>query len=143
MRADDNVQSEIRNAITKLADSYEKRDLSGFMACFAANDDTTLIGTGADEKRIGSAEIEAQVRRDWDQTDAIAMRLNTAAVSGSGNVAWATTDGTFEIKVGGQNIAVPARVTLVFERQNGTWLIVQSHFSTPHAEQEEGQSVPA
>lgn len=142
MKADPNTENEIKQAIARLTENYEKRNLAGFMSCFAEDKDVTVIGTGADEKRIGRAQIETQVTRDWEQTNAIAMRFNEVAVSAAGNVAWAITDGVFEIKIGQQELKVPARVTLVLERRNGRWLIVQSHFSAPLVNQEEGQSVP-
>ena len=142
MKADAKTESEVRNVIAVLTDNYAKRNLAGFMACFAPDDDVILLGTGADEKRVGPAQIRAQVTRDWDQTEAIAMRFNDVAVSAAGGVAWATTDGAFDIRVGGEDMLLPARVTFVLERRDGAWLIVQSHFSTPSAGQDEGESIP-
>jgi ketosteroid isomerase-like protein len=142
MKADAKTGSEVRNAIAIMADHYKSRNLAGLMACFAPDDDVALIGTGADEKRSGRAEIEAQAKRDWQQTEALAMRFNDIAVSAAGNVAWACTDGAFEIEAGGQEMTLPARVTLVLERRGGAWLIVQAHFSAPFSGQSEGQSAP-
>ena len=142
MKADTKTETEVRKAIAGLTGNYERRNLAGFMACFAEDPDVTLIGTGVDEKRVGRAQIETQVTRDWEQTDTVAMRFNDPAVSAAGNVAWAATDGTFEIKIGQEEMKLPARATFVLERRDGGWLIVQSHFSSPLAEQEEGQSVP-
>ncbi len=112
------------------------------MAVFAADNDVTIYGTGVDEKRIGTAEIRAQVSRDWNQTEALAMRFGAVAVSSAGNVAWANTDGTLEIGAGGAAMHLPVRATFVLERRSGAWLIVQAHFSTPAAGQDAGASVP-
>ena len=143
MKADPKTDAEVKSAIAALADHYEKRNLPGLATCFAPDDDVTLIGTGADERRVGRAQIEAQASRDWQQTDAAAMRFDTITVSAAGDIAWATTDAAFEIKVGPQDIRLPARVTFVLERRNSAWLIVQCHCSVPFAGQDAGQSVPA
>ncbi len=142
MKADTTTESGVKAAIAALANHYEKRNLDGFMAVFAADNDVTIYGTGVDEKRIGTAEIRAQVSRDWNQTEALAMRFGAVAVSSAGNVAWANTDGTLEIGAGGAAMHLPVRATFVLERRSGAWLIVQAHFSTPAAGQDAGASVP-
>ena len=132
MKADTTTESGVKAAIAALANHYEKRNLDGFMAVFAPDN----------EKRIGTAEIRAQVSRDWNQTEALAMRFGAVAVSSAGNVAWANTDGTLEIGAGGAAVHLPVRATFVLERRSGAWLIVQAHFSTPAAGQDAGASVP-
>jgi ketosteroid isomerase-like protein len=143
MKADAKTEAEIKALLTRLTDSYEKRDLEGFMACFAPDPDTVLYGTGADEKRIGPAEIQIQAQRDWDQTEAISMAFGWTSVSAAGPVAWAAIDGSFNIRAGGQEFTIPARVSFVLERRDDRWLIVHSHSSAPAAGQEEGESIPA
>jgi hypothetical protein len=41
----------------------------GFLALLVPDPDVFLYGTGADEKRQGLAEIQAQAERDWSQSD--------------------------------------------------------------------------
>ncbi|MDW4550841.1 nuclear transport factor 2 family protein [Defluviimonas sp. D31] len=142
MRADAKTEADIRNVIAAISEHYEKRNLKELMACFGADPDVMVFGTGADERPVGPAAIEAQVKRDWAQTDAIAIRLFNPAVSAAGDVAWVSSDGAFEITAGGQDMRVPARVTYVLERKNGAWQAVQAHYSTPAAGQEEGSSIP-
>lgn len=143
MKADAKTEAEVRALLTKLTDSYEKRDLEEFMACFAPDPDTVFYGTGADEKRIGPAGIQIQAERDWDQTDAISMVFGWTSISAAGPVAWAAMDGSFSIRAGGQDFIVSARVTIVLEKRDNRWLIVNGHFSAPATAQEEGQSIPA
>ncbi len=143
MKADAETEAEVRAVLTKLTNSYEKRDLEEFMSCFAPDSDTVLYGTGADEKRIGPAEIQIQAQRDWDQTEATSMAFGWTSVSAAGPVAWTAIDGAFKIRVGGQAFSMPARVTFVLEKRDKRWLIVHCHFSAPAAGQEEGESIPA
>ena len=142
MKADAKTEAEVRAVLTKLTNSYEKRDLEGFMGCFAPDPHAVLYGTGIDEKRIGLAEIRMQAQRDWDQSEAISMAFDWISVSAAGGVAWAAMDGAFKVRAGGQEFTMPARVTLVLVKRDDRWLIVQSHFSAPAAGQQEGESFP-
>jgi uncharacterized protein (TIGR02246 family) len=142
MKADAKTEAEVKALLASLTDSYQKRDLEGLMACFAPDSEAVFFGTGADEKRIGPAEIQIQAQRDWDQTEAISMAFDWISVSAAGPVAWAAIDGAFKIRAGGQAFTMPARATLVLEKRDGRWLILHGHFSAPAAGQEEGQSVP-
>jgi len=142
MKADVKTESEIKAVLDKLTRSYEQKDMAGLLACFAPDPDVVMFGTGADEKRVGLAEIQLQAQRDWDQTDSIAMAFDWTSISTAGPVAWAAIDGAFEIQAGGQAFRMPARSSFVLEKRNGQWLVVHGHFSAPAAGQEEGESIP-
>ena len=104
--------------------------------------DLVLLGTGADEKRIGQAEALAQTKRDWAQSETSSLEIGWHLVSSAGTVAWVTADIAFQFKAGGQQMALPGRLTAVLEQRDGKWLIAQSHFSFPTAGQDEGKSFP-
>lgn len=141
MYADDQTKKEVEAVITKMTEAYKARKISDMMACFAPDDDVVLIGTGMDEKRIGSEQIRMQAERDCSQTDSIEMSVVPKTISAAGSVAWAFCDGTFNIQAGGQAIKLPARVSLVLEKRGSKWLIEHAHFSTPAAGVEEGSSI--
>src|SRR3990172_9196486 len=111
MKVDAKTHAAVMIVLNKLADSYTKRDLAGLESIIAADPDVLMYGTGADEKRIGVAEIKAQAQRDWSQTEAAAIRYNWTLVSGTGTVAWAAADVTFKLKAGGQEMVFPGRMT--------------------------------
>jgi ketosteroid isomerase-like protein len=143
MKADRKTEAEVKEVLLRFAESYQRRDLEGLLAHVAPDQDVIMYGTGPDEKRVGPSEIQKQAERDWAQTDEIAMAFDWISVSAADSVAWAAADGRFKAKVNGQEMSMPARLTCVFERRNGDWLMVQSHFSTPAAGQDEGDSLPA
>ncbi|MCV2872780.1 nuclear transport factor 2 family protein [Defluviimonas sp. WL0050] len=143
MKADARTEAEVRKVIGQLSEHYEKRNLKELMACFGTDPDVMVFGTGVDEKPVGPSAIEAQVKRDWAQTEAIAIRLSDAVVSAAGNVAWVSGSGAFEISAGGQDMRMPARITYVLENRDDGWRVVQAHFSAPAADQAEGSSIPA
>ena len=142
MKADQKTISEVIAVLNKLGEAYARRDLESLLAGFAPDPDVVMYGTGADEKRVGLTEIRAQAERDWSQTEAAAIKHDTVSVSAAGLVAWAAVDGAFEVKAGGQEMALPARITYTLEKRENRWLIVQAHFSVPMAGQEEGESFP-
>ncbi len=141
MKADAKTHSEVKTALDNWADSYVKRDIKRLLACIAPDVDVLMYGTGADEKRAGLHGIQAQAERDWSQTEASAFILHDPVISASGPVAWVAADATFSVRVGGQDMAFPARLTSVFEKRDGRWLVAQAHFSLPAA-QGQGDSVP-
>lgn len=102
-----------------------------------------MYGTGADEKRIGLADIQAQTERDWSQIEAVSLIYGWTSISAAGSVAWVAADVTFNVQAGGQAMPLPARFTFVLEKRGEQWLSVHGHASLPAAEQIEGQSFPA
>jgi ketosteroid isomerase-like protein len=142
MKADNNTETAVRATLDKLAEGYARRNVETLLSAFAPDPDVVMFGTGADEKRVGPAEIRAQAERDWSQTEAASMSYGWTSVSAAGDVAWVSSDLTFALRAGGQAMQMRARLTAVLERREGSWLIVQAHFSLPAAGQEEGQSVP-
>lgn len=140
MKADNTTEAQVTKVLNRFTEAYRDRDLDAMMECFASDDDVFLYGTGADERRVGRAEIEAQAMRDWAQTETAAMDFQSILVSSAGVVSWAAVDGAFDLRSDGRQIRLPARITLVLENRDGEWLIVHAHFSTPAAEQAEGQS---
>jgi ketosteroid isomerase-like protein len=125
-----------------VTEGYTRRDLALLLSAFAPDPDVVMYGTGADERRIGLAEIQAQAERDWSQTEAAAVMYEWTSVSAADSVAWVATDASFNLKADGQEMTLPARITFVLEKRGEQWLIVRAHFSFPAAGQSEGESFP-
>jgi uncharacterized protein (TIGR02246 family) len=140
MKADGKTEAEVKAVLNTFAESYAKRDLDALMACFAPDSDVLLYGTGADEKRVGTTEIEIQAKRDWEQTETASMVLQSMSVSAAGQVAWVAADGTFDLRAEGQDMHIAVRITFVLEKRGSAWLIVHAHCSTPAASQAGGHS---
>ncbi len=143
MKADATTEAAVKAVLGQMAEGYARRDLTLIAAAFAPDPDVVMYGTGADEKRIGLAEIQAQAERDWSQAEATTLTYGWTSVSAAGSVAWAATDAAFNLTAGGHDMTLPARITYVLEKRGGQWLIVQAHFSLPATEQAEGESFPA
>ncbi len=142
MKADAMTEAAVKAVLDQVAEGYATRNLDTLRAAFAPDPDVVMYGTGADEKRIGLEAIQAQAERDWSQAEATSIAYGWTIVSAAGSVAWVATDAAFNLKAGGQEMTLPARMTFVLERRGDRWLIVQTHVSLPAAGQAEGVSFP-
>ena len=136
MKADPNTHDEVEAIIRKMSEAYKARNLKEVKACFAPDDDVSLVGTGADETRIGPGQIQEQAERDWAHTECIEMAFSRKRISAAGSVAWVFADGAFNVRAEGQAMTLPVRVSIVLEKRRDRWLIVHAHFSTAAAAQE-------
>lgn len=140
MKADAGTESAVMSAFTNFWTAYEKRDWDGLSSLLIPDPDVSLYGTGADEKRIGRAEIKVQAERDWSQSQSAALKFDWHSVSAAGPVAWVTADGAVHAKVDGESVTMPVRLTTVLEQRSGKWLVAHFHVSMPAGEQASGGS---
>ena len=143
MKADKKTETEVMAVINRFLETYTRRDAEGTLALLAPDPDILLIGTGADEKIVGIEQARKQLKRDYEQSGDISIRLGPVAISAAGPVAWVAADSTWRVKLGGQDVNYNWRWTMVMEKRQGKWLIMQSHLSAPAYSQAEGQSFPA
>jgi ketosteroid isomerase-like protein len=142
MKADASTEAAVKSVLDGLAENYKTRNLEGLLAGFAPDPDVVMYGTGADEKRVGLAQVKAQAERDWSQSDSISIKYKWMSVSASGPAAWVAADAAFVLKSAGESFSLPARTTFVLEKRGNNWLIVHAHFSFPASGQEAGESFP-
>lgn len=57
----------VRGVLDRFAAAYAAKDIAGVLGCFDVGTDGVRIGTGADEWRVGSAEVRAPTDRRGDQ----------------------------------------------------------------------------
>ena len=142
MKADARTKAAVMSTLRKLIEGYESRDMDSVLSCHAPDPDLVAIGTGVDEKSLGLNEVRAHLERDLAQSEAISIELGWSRVSAAGSVAWVAGDAIIHVKVKGQEISFPGRLTAVLEQRKGRWFIMQRHFSMPDREQAEGESFP-
>ncbi|MBI2171041.1 MAG: nuclear transport factor 2 family protein [Chloroflexi bacterium] len=140
MKADAKTEAAVIGAFNRLWRAYETRDGDSLSDMVVPDPEVVLYGTGADEKRIGVRQIKVQFERDWSQSEAASLRFNWHSVSMAGGAALVAADGAAHVKVGGQEVTMPVRATIAFERRGERWLVAQMHVSTPASEQSEGES---
>jgi ketosteroid isomerase-like protein len=142
MKADAKTEAAVMAVVDEFNETYARRDVDGLLALFAPDSDLVLFGTGADEKRVGLAEVKFQAERDWAQSDSISFEFGWHSVSAAGSVAWLAAEGMGQAQAGGQQMSFPFRFTAVLEHRGDKWLLTQAHVSVPAAGQDEGESIP-
>jgi ketosteroid isomerase-like protein len=130
--------------VTELFDrfgtAYSAKDVDAVMQLISTDPDTVMVGTGADEVRIGPDEIRRQVEQDVGQADELSLTLGTTRVSVRGEVAWAFAEPVVEVTAGGEHVRMPMRLTAVVTAEADRLVIRSAHVSVAFAEQEAGQS---
>lgn len=142
MKADAKTSQEIEDVLKRYAQGYAKKDVGTLMEIMAPDEDLIFIGTGKDEWVQGSTELKKGFERDLSQAESIKVDFGDLPISAAGNVAWTSTMMTMHAEINGEILVLEGRLSVVFEKRENKWLIVQLHFSIPATEQEEGQSFP-
>ena len=140
MRASPSTQAAVQATLQQWKDAYSRRDVDGALAVMAPDADVLGIGTGPDEWRVGPAEFKAQLQRDFAQSEALSVDYEPLVVSEAGPVAWVAGRASVQVRVEGQKLTLTGRFTAVLEQRGDRWLLMQTHFSLPAAEQAEGRS---
>ncbi len=143
MKADRKTEAEVVAVINRFIETYTRADVEGTLALLAPDPDVTMIGTGADEEIVGIDQVRMQIKRDYSQAGSISIKQGPIAVSAAGTVAWTRADSTWHVRMDGREMTYALRWTMVLEKRNGNWLVVQSHLSAPSDTQAKGQSFPA
>jgi class 3 adenylate cyclase len=138
---DQQAVAEVRSVMYRMAERYGARDVDGVMALFV-EEDPVNIGTGADEARLGSAEVRKQIARDLAEVEAVSMGMDHLKVKVYGDAAFAYSEVVFSATVEGELLSYPARTTVGLTRTDLGWRIAQIHTSFPYDAQMAGRSWP-
>ena len=116
MKADAATVVAVKEMAKKMSDAFAPPDMSALKSIFSPDADVVLIGTDAEEERVGPAEIEAQARKDWSHTDAMSISYDWMSISAAGSVAWGAANAAFHLRREGHRRDVLARATFVLQK---------------------------
>lgn len=140
MKADPRTEARVLDVFSRLAESMSNGDVESAVACFADDPDVFLLGTGADEVRLGIPAIREQIARDLGQAESVAWTFGPQSISAAGSVAWTSGEVSIRVSVGDQTHEALVRLTTALQERGGRWLIQQMHVSIPNAAQPVGRS---
>jgi ketosteroid isomerase-like protein len=143
MQADKQTEAAVMAVFHKFYEAYTANDLSKAMGTLVQDPNVVFLGAGQDERNVGPLEARSQMERDLSQAEKISFKEEWHHVSALGDIAWMVTDGTLSWMAGGTQESALSRISVVFVKQNGQWLIAQFHFSFIELRQAEGQSFPS
>ncbi len=143
MKADPETSAEVKKAFLGMWKAYECKDLEGVLAGYAPDPDTVVLGSGPDEIYVGPRQARKGLKRDFEQSQDVHVKLSGVRVSAAGKVAWLSANCTFLAhNEKGAGVVLAGRISAVLEKRRSQWLVAQSHFSMPYGEQDEGRSFP-
>ncbi|MGY8767263.1 MAG: nuclear transport factor 2 family protein [Pirellulales bacterium] len=137
MYATASLEAEVMVVLRELANAYACRDSERVLQLFSEDPDVLMLGSGQEEKSIGSAGILNQFQTDWQQLDTVRIRFGWRSVSYHGDVAWVATDCFMFVQAGYRQTEIPLRMTAVMIDHDGQWKISQLHLSSPVLPEEE------
>lgn len=108
-------------AFNALIDHIANGRVSETAAAFTEDADVALFGSEVSDRAIGPAEVRAHFVAIYARPYRILFDLQPGKVSAHGNVAWLTADGNYRLSTGDER--KPYRLTAVFERRAGKWLL--------------------
>jgi len=142
MVADAKTKAEVLKTVREMWKAYGRLDAEGVLGFYAPDPDIVVFGSGVDEVYVGPKQAKRGLKRDFAQTRSVKVGLSKVRISAAGKVAWLAANCLFTAYLAGCNVEMAGRLTTVFEKRKGSWLIVQSHFAMPYAGQAAGQSFP-
>jgi ketosteroid isomerase-like protein len=142
MLADAPTEGAVRAVLEQFITGYENGDVDAVVDTLSADADLVLLGTAADERRIGIDGARSQFERDISQSQSRSLQIGWTSISAAGDVAWLAAELMVTAVADGESITFPVRLTAVVEQRDGTWKIVQAHLSVPDSLTSEGQSFP-
>jgi ketosteroid isomerase-like protein len=142
MLADAPTKAAVLDTLRQFIAGYESGDLDAVVDTLLPDTDLVLLGTAADERRVGIDEARSQFERDISQSESRSLQIGWTSISAVGDVAWLAAELTVTAVAGGESVAFPVRLTAVFEQRDSTWKFAQAHLSVPDSSTSEGQSFP-
>jgi hypothetical protein len=74
MKANGKTEAAVMEVVNQFNEAYARRDIDGLLALVAPDSDLVVLGTGADERRVGPAELKLQSGWPGDKFPAAAER---------------------------------------------------------------------
>jgi len=126
---DSQVVAEINSFIEKFVKAYSKTDINEYLSLFTKDENLVMFGTG--EKWVGYENYKSAPQKDKDKFEDIPIKFDWTKINYHGQIAWIAAEVTVSLKVAGQKMSVPARLTGVLKKEGNDWLIAQGHISSP------------
>ena len=136
-------EAAVLRTLETYAEFYCSKNVDGLMSLFAAGEDISLIGTGADELCKGRSEIEGLFRRNFGEASATEFQWHWRHVTIKGNCATVAVALSIHLDAEEGPISVPLRWTVTLVQESGNWRWLHRHASLTASSQAEGKAYPA
>jgi uncharacterized protein (TIGR02246 family) len=131
VRADSPTESALLEILDRFCSAFAARDANGVIELFAPDADVVMV-TSEEALLRGSAEIAVFARRYASGKTTYSWEWDRRHVSRAGSVGWLLAQGTELAAHEDHEEKHAYRMSMVCERRDGRWLLVQVHGSSPH-----------
>jgi uncharacterized protein (TIGR02246 family) len=125
------TENELIDVLERFCSAFADRDAEAVMRLFAG-DPGVVVVTSEEPLLRGLGELRAFLDRYVDGPTTYSWEWDRHDVSAAGSVAWLLAEGTETAASPEGRKRHPYRMTMVFKRSEGRWLLVQVHGSSPH-----------
>jgi uncharacterized protein (TIGR02246 family) len=130
VRADAQTEAALLEILERFCSRFAARDAGGVMQLFAPDADVVMV-TSEESLLRGPDEIEAFLHRYVRGTTRYSWTWDRRGVSAARSVGWLLAEGTETVAAEGREEKHPYRMSVVCEKRDGRWLLVQIHGSSP------------
>ena len=131
MKPDARMEAEVISVLERFCSAFAERDVEAVMRLFAPDPDVAVV-TSEHPLLRGAGELRAFLERYVDGATTYSWQWDRHDVSAAGSLAWLLAEGTETAATGSAAEQHPYRMTMVLERRDQRWLLVQVHGSSPH-----------
>ncbi len=142
MKLDSKTENAVLRTLDRYAERYGAKDADDVTDLFADDPDVLLIGTGADERWIGKAEVRLQFERNFAEAERTRFEWRSRHIAAAGNAAWVAADAVVHVTVAGEDRSIPIRFTVVLEERDGIWRWLHRHAFVGAEGQSSGTAYP-
>lgn len=131
MTADAQTEVALLEILERFCSRFAARDADGVIQLFALDADIVMV-TSEEALLRGPDEIGAFLRRYAQGSTTYSWTWDRRGVSAAGTVGWLLAEGTESAARGDHEEKHSYRMSMVCERRDGRWLLLQVHGSSPH-----------
>jgi uncharacterized protein (TIGR02246 family) len=127
------VTEEVRALLSAHDKALSDKNLDAVMATFSSDPNTVVLGTGFEEKWVGSNEIRAAYTEMFKDYDPGTLQTNcdwkTGGADVAGTMAWLAAICDAKDSMQGKTREYKLNVTAAAEKQDGKWKFTSLHMS--------------
>lgn len=131
MQVDAATKTELIEVLDRFCAAFADRDAAGVMDLFAPDPGVVVVSSEEPLLR-GPVELRRFLDRYVDGPTTYSWEWDRHDVSTAGSVAWLLAEGIETAATKDRLERHPYRMTMVCERSEGRWLLMQVHGSSPH-----------
>lgn len=127
----DTVRDAVQSVLEAWIAGVEQENLGLLAQIVAPDEEAVFIGSGAAERIRGWTALQAALKGQAIAVKDIRITADAPEIHllAGGQAAWATSNWTFEGRLGDQPISAPLRCTWICEQRGPDWVLVHFHKS--------------